>query len=58
MANKSKAKEGFTIKIEYTPHLPNEAHRAAKWEGGKVQRNRKKYTRKGKLKGLPLERTA
>lgn len=48
MANKHKAKEGFKIKIEYNPHLPNEAHRAEKWSGGKIQKNRKKYSRKSK----------
>lgn len=55
MATKHKAKEGFTVKIEYTPHLPNEAHRAAKWAGGKVEKNKKKYTRKSKHKSLPLD---
>lgn len=50
MATKNKAKEGFKMKIEYNPHLPNEAHRAEKWSGGTVQRNRKKYNRKNKSK--------
>lgn len=55
---KHKPKEGFVMKLEYTPHLPNEAHRAEKWAGGQVQRNRKKYTRKSKHKSLPLEKVA
>lgn len=28
--------------------LANAAHRAERWSGAKVHRNRKKYTRKGK----------
>lgn len=55
---KHKPKEGFVMKLEYTPHLPNEAHRAEKWAGGQVQKNRKKYTRKSKHKSLPLEKVA
>ena len=36
---KHKPKNGFTMKLEYTPHLPNEAHRAEKkWAGGQVQK--------------------
>lgn len=55
MATKHKAKEGFKIKIEYTPHMPNEAHRAERWSGAQVERNKKKYTRKSKHNNLPLD---
>lgn len=51
---KHKPKEGFKVKLAYTPHLPNEAHRAEQWSGGRVERNRKKYTRKSKHV-LPLD---
>ena len=47
--------EGNKIIIPYTPHLPNEAHRAERWSGGRIERNRKKYTRKSKHKGLGLD---
>lgn len=30
--------------------IPNEWHRAEKWSGGRIQRNKKKYTRKDKHK--------
>ncbi len=58
MTVKNKEKKrgvAFTITlVKYKP-LPNEAHRAERWSGGRVQRNRKKYTRKSKYKNLPLE---
>lgn len=38
------------IEIPKWTSLPNEAHRAEKWSGGRVHRNRKKYTRKEKHK--------
>lgn len=55
MATKNKSKVGFKIKLQYTPHTPNEAHRAERWSGAQVQRNKKKYTRKSKHNNLPLD---
>lgn len=37
------------VKTKYKS-LPNEFHRQERWSGGRVQRNRKKYTRKNKHK--------
>lgn len=54
MATKTNAKQGFKIKLQYTPHMPNEAHRVERWSGARVQKNLKKYTRKSKHR-LPLD---
>lgn len=50
-------KKKVKVPIRYNPHLPNEAHRAEQWAGGRVERNRKKYNRKAKHKGLDFERS-
>ena len=43
--------------VKYTAHLPNEAHRAEKWAGGRVEKNKKKYRRKAKSNNLDFERS-
>lgn len=49
MKKKTKYKiQGNKMIILPTAHLPNEAHRAERWAGGRVEKNRKKYTRKEK----------
>ena len=45
-------KQKKKIELKFNPHLPNEFHRAAKWAGGRVFRNKKKYTRKGKVEDI------
>lgn len=57
--NKTNLTKGYTLvdgklHSEYKS-LPNEAHRAERWAGGRVVRNRKKYTRKGKGNNLPFD---
>lgn len=34
--------------------MPNEAHRAEKWSGSHVQKNKKKYNRKAKYKNQEI----
>lgn len=57
--NKTTLTKGFTLvdgklRVGYKS-LPNEAHRAEKWSGGHIHRNKKQYTRKGKGKNLPFD---
>ena len=59
MKKKTKLTKGYSLvdgklHSEYKS-LPNEAHRAEKWSGGHIVRNKKKYTRKGKIKDLSFE---
>lgn len=35
---------------KYNPHLPNEAHRKARWSRALIIKNRKQYSRKKKHK--------
>lgn len=43
-----KKKLQIDTSAKHMSHLPNKVHLAACMEGGRIQRNRKKYTRKEK----------